>query len=136
MPAKHACAAVLLALCAAPVLADDPKDPAMRSQAAREADRAAIRRLNLEQLAAVRARDAGYAEGWAAWRAKGDPAGDPAAARGDYAERSAWHRQALADNAAAQADYGAAQADYARRMAAWRRAVAACEAGDWSACAD
>ena len=125
MRGRLAGAVIVAVLCAAPAFADDPKDPAMRTRAAREADRAAIRKLNRDQLAAVRKRDAGYAEGWAAWRA----ARDPEAANADYAARRAQHRRALDA-------YGRAQDDYARRMADWRRAVAACRAGDWSACED
>ncbi len=53
----------------APALADDPNDPTMRSKAARDRDREIIRQLNLKELERVRARDAGYAEGWAAYRA-------------------------------------------------------------------
>lgn len=49
-------------------LADDPSDPAMRSKAARAADKAEIRRLNKEQYAYVRERDARYQEGWQAYR--------------------------------------------------------------------
>ena len=48
--------------------ADDPNDPAMRTHAARERDRAIIRELNLRQLDYVRHRDAQYAKGWQATR--------------------------------------------------------------------
>lgn len=50
-------------------LADDPNDPTMRSAAARAKDRAIIRRLNLDQAAYVRERDARQAKGWAAYDA-------------------------------------------------------------------
>ena len=56
------------ALASAPALADDPRDPEMQSRAAREADAAEIRRLNNEQAAYVKRRDAGYARGWQAYR--------------------------------------------------------------------
>ena len=45
-------------------LADDPRDPAMRSGEARARDKAIIRQLNLDQAAYVRTRDARYAKGW------------------------------------------------------------------------
>lgn len=62
------CAVLASMAMSAPALADDPNDPSMRSKAARDRDREIIRRLNLEQLAKVRARDAQYAKGWAAYR--------------------------------------------------------------------
>lgn len=49
-------------------IADDPRDPTMRSAAARARDKAIIKRLNEEQYAHVKQRDAGYAEGWRAYR--------------------------------------------------------------------
>lgn len=49
-------------------MADDPRDPSMKSAAARERDREQIRQMNLAQLRYVRERDARYAEGWAAYR--------------------------------------------------------------------
>lgn len=120
MRGKFVCAALLAALACGPALADDPKDPAMRTEAARARDREQIRQMNLAQLAYVRKRDAGYAAGWAATREAGG-------ARERYAADSQAHRQA-------QADYARDRADYERQMADWRRAVAACRAGDWSAC--
>jgi len=110
-----------VALLSVPAAADDPKDSAMRSAAARARDREQIRQLNLAQLDYVRRRDAGYAEGWAASRATGEAGG------ATYAERSRQHRAALASHAAAQAEYD-------RQMAQWRRQVSACRAGDWDAC--
>lgn len=54
--------ALAAALLPAAALADDPHDPLLsRSAAARERDRQEIRRLNLNELAHVRKRDAGYA---------------------------------------------------------------------------
>ena len=97
----------------AAAMADDPNDPTMRTAAARARDRAIIRRLNQEQLAHVRQRDAQYAHGWRAYRARGANSEDYARANQRYArDRSRYERQ----------------------MAAWRRAVAACRAGDHSAC--
>lgn len=49
--------------------ADDPNDPSMRSAAARARDKAIIRKLNLDQAAYVKARDARQAAGWRAYRA-------------------------------------------------------------------
>ncbi|MCW1402363.1 hypothetical protein OKA06_08505 [Novosphingobium sp. MW5] len=105
--------AVALALgtvAAAPALADDPNDPAMRDPAARAKDRAIIRKLNRDQLAYVQKRDAEYAKGWQAWR--------------EYQERGP----------EADEGYASARARHERDMAAWRRAVAACEAGRWEYC--
>lgn len=62
-------AAALALLVPAVALADDPNDPAMRSSAARARDKAMTRKLNQDQLARVRARDARYAEQWRAWKA-------------------------------------------------------------------
>ena len=90
--------------------ADNPNDPSMRTAEARAKDRAIIRRLNQEQLAHVRQRDAKYAQGWRDHRGGGRVS------------------QRDAEN------YAEARQDYARKMAAWRRAVAACRAGDRSAC--
>lgn len=106
-------------------LADDPNDPVMRSAAARLRDRETIRQLNRDELARVQARDAGYAEGWRAYRDRtGSTEVDPA-----YSRQSQ-------DYARAQADYAADRAAYQRDLARWRRAVAACRAGDYSACED
>ena len=88
----------------------------MRTAAARARDRAIIRRLNQEQLAHVRQRDARYAEGWQAYRERGGNSQDYAQRRSDY-QRA---RQRYAED----------RRDYERQMAAWRRAVAACRAGD------
>jgi len=118
--ATLASVAVLLAV---PAAADDPKDPAMRSPAARARDREKIRQLNLAQLAYVRQRDSGYAAGWAATRADGEDASEKRA----FATRVREHRRAMADHASAEADYE-------RQMAAWRARVIACHSGDRSAC--
>lgn len=71
-----------------PAMADDPNDPAMRSAAARERDRAIIRRLNQQELARVRARDAKYAEGWQAYR-------EAPARRAEYERKMAEWRRAV-----------------------------------------
>ena len=47
--------------------ADDPNDPSMRSAAARARDQAIIRKLNLDQAAYVKARDARQSVGWQAY---------------------------------------------------------------------
>lgn len=49
--------------------ADDPHDPSMRNPANRARDKAIIRKLNLDQAAYVRARDARQAKGWAEYKA-------------------------------------------------------------------
>lgn len=92
------------ALLPAAALADDPRDPTMRSAEARARDRAIIKRLNQQQLAYVRERDA----------------------RSRQAYREA--------QSARDTYYADARAEYARKMAAWRRAVAACNAGRWEYC--
>jgi hypothetical protein len=101
------------ALVPAPVLADDPNDPTMRSAEARARDRAIIRRLNREQLAYVKRRDARYAAGWRAYRERGS-------------------RQA--EYARDMAEYRKRRAAYNRDMAEWRHAVAACRAGRYEYC--
>lgn len=97
--------------------ADDPKDPSMRSAAARARDHELTRRLNVEQAAMVRERDARYAQGWRAYD------------RNNGASRDAYARSD------ANADYAAANDQYQRELARWRRDVSACRAGDYSACA-
>ena len=96
--------AISAALLPATAHADDPRDASMRSPAARARDRAIIRRMNQDQLAYVRKRDAGRMQAFHAERAGRD------------------------------ARYADARADYARKMAAWRHAVAACRAGQWEYC--
>ncbi|HYZ47546.1 MAG TPA: hypothetical protein VE567_01490 [Sphingomonas sp.] len=100
-----ACAFIMTAtLLPSTALADDPHDPTMRSAAARARDRAIIKRMNQDQLAYVRRRDA---------------------------ERMQAFRDARAGHDARYAD---ARAEYGRKMAAWRHAVAACNAGRWEYC--
>lgn len=92
------------AFLSAPALADDPRDPTMRSEAARARDRAIIRQMNQEQLVYVRDRDADILK------------------NRDQANRTA-HRA-----------YDEARADYERRMETWRDAVSACRAGRLKYC--
>jgi hypothetical protein len=120
---RFVCAALAVAMVPAAALADDPHDPAMRSAAARARDHDVIRRLNLQELAMVRERDARYAESWRAARAGGGRT-DAAA---DYTARSREHDRAVSA-------YARDRAAYERDMARWRRAVAACRAGDYAAC--
>lgn len=102
-------------------LADDPKDPVLsRSAEARARDKAIIKKLNQDQLAHVRERDAGYAEQWQAYRDQGGRQQAYSTARADY-ER-------------AMDDYARQRADYERERAAWRRAVQLCEAGHYDYC--
>ena len=71
MKIKLLAGALALGLVATPsvTLADDPNDPTMRSAAARARDKAIIRKLNLDQAAYVKARDARQAKGWAEYKA-------------------------------------------------------------------
>ena len=111
------CAALIAATMPSVARADDPNDPTMRSAAARARDHAMIRQLNLNELARTRARDARYADGWAAYREAGSARYVP---DGEYEQASA--------------GYARDRAAYEHRMAEWRRAVAACRAGDYDAC--
>ncbi len=116
-------AAVLMAMaCAAPALADDPRDPAMTPEAVAR-DRETIRRLNRDQLDYVRQRDAGYAQGWR----------DHAGASGDT-YRSDTYTSDRRDYAAARADYTEQRRRYEADMRAWREDVAACRAGYYAHC--
>lgn len=114
-------AALVVAMLPTVARADDPNDPTMRSAAARARDHAMIRRLNLNELARTRARDARYASGWA-----------------DYRQANAGGERARyvpeAEYAQASQGYARDRAQYDQRMVAWRRAVAACRAGDYDAC--
>lgn len=66
-------------------LADNPRDPTMTPEAIAR-DREIIRKMNLDQLAYVRDRDARYASSWRNY-AGARPGSQPAEA-GDYAARS------------------------------------------------
>ena len=102
---RFACAlAVGAALLPTAVLADDPRDPTMRNPAVRARDRAITQRMNQDQLAYVRQRDARSPHGQRGAQSEGDDA------------------------------YADARAEYGRELAAWRRAVAACNAGRWEYC--
>jgi hypothetical protein len=117
------CAAVVAASIPAAAMADDPKDPTMRSAAARARDHETIRQMNLQELARVQHRDARYAEGWRAWRAgKSDSRGTS-----NYAAQSHEYERNMAA-------YSNARAQYERQMARWHERVEACNAGDYSAC--
>lgn len=102
-------------------LADDPKDPSMASRTARERDRAIIRKLNQDQLAYVRQRDARYAEGWDAYRRAHGESGSRRAEREDADYSDARHSDA--------------RGEYEEAMAQWREDVAACRAGYYEHCA-
>jgi len=111
------CAVILAASLPHVTLADDPRDPAMKNRAAREADAAEIRRLNRAQAAFVQQRDAHYAAGWQQYRE----------AQGARSER----RASDADERA----YREARRDYETAMADWRRDVQACRSGYYERCA-
>ncbi|PNU02040.1 hypothetical protein A8V01_11145 [Novosphingobium guangzhouense] len=123
----------LMAGVTAPVLADDPRDPAMTPEAIAR-DAATIRRMNREQLDYVQKRDAGYAQGWR----------DYDAARGRHdADADRYDDEGHGDSgyAADRRDYEAARADYAeerrrydREMREWRQDVSACRAGYYERC--
>ncbi|MGX7895689.1 hypothetical protein [Tsuneonella sp. HG222] len=87
--------ALALAVSAVPgaAWADDPSDPSMRSKAARERDAAIIRKLNEDQLAYVRKRDAEYARQWQAQR---DAPRQNARAQEEYRRQMAEWRRAVA----------------------------------------
>ncbi len=104
----------------AAALADDPNDPDMRDPRNLARDRAIIKKLNQDQLAYVRERDARYAEGWKAYREQGGRVQGRGVDRSDYAD--------------AQDSYARDRAEYERKRAAWRRAVQMCEAGHYQYC--
>ena len=90
-------AAIGAALLPAVALADDPHDPTMRSSAARERDRAIIRRMNQQQLAYVRERDARIMRNYRRAQGGGESYAD---ARADYDRQMAsWRRAVAACNA-------------------------------------
>lgn len=101
----------------APAQADDPADPAMQDAAAIAQDREMIRRLNEDMLRQVTERDAGYARGWAAYRAQ---------AQQTHPAQIAYARD--------QRRYEQARADYERAMADWQADVRACRAGYHDRC--
>lgn len=78
-------------------LADDPHDPTMRSAAARARDSAIIKRMNQQQLAYVRQRDAKTMQAYREARRGRD---GYAEARADYNRQMAdWRRAVAACNA-------------------------------------
>ena len=101
--------ALALAATAVPgmALADDPLDPEMQTEEARERDREMIRKLNRDMLAQVQARDALYAAGWRAYR-------EMPQAQADYHRRlAAYHRE--------QDRYAEDRRRYEQAMADWRQ---------------
>ncbi|WP_313802898.1 hypothetical protein [Sphingobium sp.] len=82
-----------VALLPAAALADDPRDPTMRSAAARARDRAIIKRMNQQQLAYVRQRDARNRPTYRVTQGERDRYED---ARAEYARRMAAWRHAVA----------------------------------------
>lgn len=124
------CAASMLACTSQVALADDPNDPAMRTRAAREADAAIIRKLNTDQLAYVRQRDAEYAKDWAAYRAY---YGDDRARESDVAETQP--RGVDQDYAETLRQYQTAREEYQAQLAQWREDVSACRSGNYERCA-
>jgi hypothetical protein len=101
-------------------LADDPLDPKMQSEAARERDRMLIRKLNQDMLAQVEARDAKFASNWQAYR-------EAPKAQEEY-------RRQLAAYQSGQDSYAADRRRYEQAMADWKRNVAACRGGNYDAC--
>ncbi|NOW48157.1 hypothetical protein FHW96_004341 [Novosphingobium sp. SG751A] len=128
-------AVMVAALAPVSAMADDPHDPAMRSAAARARDRAEIQRLNRNQLAYVRRRDAGYAKDWAAYReAQGQDRGQGRyAPRSDY-EETAYDSTAM-DARRDTATYEQSRRQYEQDLAAWRHAVNQCRNGNYDYCA-
>lgn len=109
---------------AAPVLADDPRDPTMTPEAIAR-DAATIRRMNRDQLDYVRQRDAGYAQGWRDY--------DSARGRRDVEDEG--YAADRRDYDTARADYAEERRRYEREMREWREDVAACRAGYYEHCA-
>lgn len=103
-----------------PALADDPNDPTMTPDAVAR-DRAIIRKLNQDQLAYVRQRDAQYAEGWNTYQG------------GRRNQNSGQNASRYGDEDGAR-DYAQARRQYEADLAQWRRDVSACRAGDYSRC--
>ena len=88
--------ALVAAFVPAAALADDPRDPTMRSAAAQARDRAIIKRMNQQQLAYVRERDA---RNRPTYRVTDADSETYANARADYArEMAAWRRAVAACN--------------------------------------
>jgi hypothetical protein len=127
------CAAIVATMIPSMALADDPRDPTMRSAAARARDSETTRQLNLAAGALVRERDARQMQRMQGWH---DAQGDDgyAAAAQDYAARSQDYTARSQDHERDMSDYARNRARYERDMAAWRHTVAACRDGDYAAC--
>ncbi|KFG88929.1 hypothetical protein BV98_003329 [Sphingobium herbicidovorans NBRC 16415] len=98
---KFGMAMSVLAACAAlapsAALADDPRDPSMQSAQARARDRAIIKRMNQQQLAYVRERDARIMNDYRQARSGGD--GYASARREHARDMAQWRRAVAACNA-------------------------------------
>ena len=129
----YLCAALVAAMMPGMALADDPRDPTMRSAAARARDSDTTRQLNLAAGALVRERDARQMQQMRGWRDAQADDGYEVAAR-DYAARSQDYTARSQDHERDMSDYARNRARYEQDMAEWQRAVAACRAGDYSAC--
>ena len=105
-------------------MADDPRDPEMQSEQAVALDRAKVRQLNLDMLAQVTARDAGYAAAWKQYEE----------AKANEAQHAEAYRIRMAAYLQQQSRYAADRQSYEQAMEDWRRDVAACRAGDRTAC--
>lgn len=118
MKSRFALGAWALAALTAPVaaLADDPRDPTMTPEAIAR-DRDTIRKMNLDQLAYVRNRDARYASGWQNY-ADRRSASQPTETT-DYAAR----RRAYQDDLE---QYREDRRRYDEAMADWRRDTSDC----------
>lgn len=115
-------AALALGLAALPaaVLADDPNDPEMQDPAKRAADAAMIRKLNLDMLAQVQARQAQQQAGWQAYK--------------EFPQRQAEYEAAMARYQQSQAAFADSRSHYEAEVAAWRQAVERCKAGEVQYC--
>ncbi|UZW56504.1 hypothetical protein NUH86_07005 [Sphingobium sp. JS3065] len=92
--ASFVCAfAMGAALLPAAAIADDPNDPTMRSAAARARDSAIIKRMNQQQLAYVRQRDARNRPTYRVRQSDRDAYAD---ARAEHARKMAAWRHAVA----------------------------------------
>ena len=127
------CAAIVATMIPSMALADDPRDPTMRSAAARARDSETTRQLNLAAGALVRERDARQMHQMQGWRDAPADDGYEAAAQ-DYAARAQDYTARSQNHERDMSDYARNRARYERDMAAWRHAVAACGDGDYAAC--
>ena len=100
-------------------LADNPRDPTMTPEAIAR-DREIIRKMNLDQLAYVRDRDAGYAAGWR--NHAGAQTAAPRQEADAYGTRNRAYEQDLAR-------YREARQRYEREMAQWEQDRESCAPG-------